>query len=323
MTVKMAGDAYAVFLPLMDRFGASCTPEEFYWAVNDAYHACEAKYYDYLHASMFKWLRPMWMRNFAHAQEKVGLTVLDIGSGTGLVGDFLNNILGARVLSLTCLDPSKSMQAELGKRAANWVFPTKLIEGRIEDLDPSIKFDVITVNSVLHHVVDLSQFCGLITRHMVKDGVFLTAQDPRADSCGDETLGERAQRFAKEKAPILERSRLRLQRLSRTRSSRRLEAEVNRILAERGIVSRSMDLRSIWAVTDVHVPNQVAEIGKGIDLGNLVRWLSGCELLDSYTYQFHGVDWEYLGSRFQADEVRLWEANDGHGALFGSAWVRI
>jgi ubiquinone/menaquinone biosynthesis C-methylase UbiE len=323
MTAKGTGDAYSIFLPLMQRFGASCTPEEFYWAVNDAYHACEAKYYDYLHASMFNWLRPMWARNLAHVPERAGLSALDIGSGTGLVGDFLNEILGARVSSLICLDPSRSMQAELGKRAANWAFPTRLIEGRIDDLNPSTKFDVITVNSVLHHVVDLPYFCKLISTHLAKGGVFLTAQDPRAGSNDDEVLRERTQQFAKEKSPTLERCRLRLRRLSRTRSSRRLETEVNRMLAERGIVARSMDLRSIWAVTDVHVPNQAAEIGRGIDLGKMAQWLPGCELLDSYTYQYHGIDWDYLGSRFQSDELRLWEMQDPHGALFGSVWARM
>ena len=46
--------AYEVLKPLMTRFGARCSPEAFYWNVNQAYHAAESKCYDEIHRDMFE-----------------------------------------------------------------------------------------------------------------------------------------------------------------------------------------------------------------------------------------------------------------------------
>lgn len=86
---------YEPLRPIMRAHGASCTPQEFYWAVNDAFHTVEAKTYDQIHAGMFGGSDPMWTR-LLKCVSGTGWVVLDVGAGTGLVGEHLVRLAPGR-----------------------------------------------------------------------------------------------------------------------------------------------------------------------------------------------------------------------------------
>jgi ubiquinone/menaquinone biosynthesis C-methylase UbiE len=320
--------AYEALRPIMRRFGASCTPREFYWAVNRAYHTVESRQYDVLHAEMFLGLEPVWQRltRWLPAQPQ-RLTVLDIGSGTGLVPEYLNRLCPNRIAKVTALDPCQAMLDEQKSKESRWAFAVERILGDTGALPPDAAFDVVTVNSVLHHIVELREFCSHVTRLLKPGGVLLTAQDAPASATSDPVLSSRMKE-AQQKRKLRRLSPARLghnvgaiwERLFGKPESRMLERGTNRPLLEQKLISRPMDVASIWAVTDFHIPGQVEEIGRGIAIDDLKQWLHPCSPLDTFTYQFWGIARVHLDEDEKRQEQAWFDGNDQHGGLFASAW---
>lgn len=320
-------DTYEALRPVMVRYGASCGAREFYWAVNHAYHTIEARQYDDLHETMFVGLHPIWQSLFTHAAslpEK--LRILDIGAGTGLVGGFAQKYLPGRVASMTMLDPCEAMLEQCRAKAGKLSFPCEFRQGDLSAVRNTERFDVITVNSVLHHIVELPSFFSRVQTLLTPQGWLLTAQDPRAEASSDSHfLTRKKQRRGVPRnvcRGLLTRLvRLVLQAGGRPALSPLARETSNQLLAQK-IIRRPMTMAAIYAVTDFHVPGQPDGIGKGLSLAQMKDWLSGLKLIDDFTYQYHGVPWTDLTAAEQEQEHRWWVARDKHGQLLASAWRR-
>jgi len=102
-----------------------------------------------------------------------------------------------------------------------------------------------------------------------------------------------------------------------------LAVETCRPLLEQGVIARPMDMESIWAVTDFHVPGQPGSIGRGISLENMQAWLGPTfRRTDTFTYQFHGLPWDRLDAQVRAAEEAMLAQSDPHGAVFAAAWLK-
>jgi len=113
--------------------------------------------------------------------------VLDLGAGEGSVTlPFLE--LGAKVVAV---DISKSQLDTLKTRCNNF---GNMLEVRCEDIndtlkDNSEKYDIIVVNSFLHHVPDYLGMIREATMILNPHGQFFSFQDPlRYDSAGKATM---------------------------------------------------------------------------------------------------------------------------------------
>jgi ubiquinone/menaquinone biosynthesis C-methylase UbiE len=318
--------AYEPLREIMRRHGATTSPKEFYWKVNLAFHAAEAEGYDALHQGMFTGSGPMWERLVGHlgvgpAKRKV----LDVGAGTGLVGATLDRLCPERIDRITLLDPSEAMLGRCGDRSRGWRFAAECVRGDLQAV-AGRRFDAITVSSVLHHIVELPEFCRAAVALLEPGGLLLTMQDPRASAAADPTLRERSERAlaARRLRPSLRRA---LRAVARGtlgalgyRRAPPLAQATNRPLLEQGIIRRPLDLQSVWAVTDFHVPGQPGGFGKGIDVESMKGWLAPLVLVDSFTYEFQGLPWDKLTVDERELELELWKREDPHGALFGSVW---
>lgn len=319
-------EPYEALLPIMRKFGAKCKPKEFYWAVNDAYHAAEAEQYESLHLDMFQSLGPVWERMLTLLPcSPPLLQILDIGSGTGLVGDFIQRIAAGRVGGLTLLDPSPKMQELARAKSAGWSFPSRFITGDVEKLDTAERYDVITVNSVLHHVVDLHGFFSKVEKLLVSGGSLMTAHDPRHEAVNDTVFLRRykeARRVRRLGLPRRSLNKLRrlIVHLFQRPSLPQLALSTSEPLLRDKIIAKPMGLPYIWAVTDFHVPGLPGNIGSGINMSDLRSWLQGLELVDSFTYKYHAIDWDELTDDEKTKESGWWRLNDQHGQLFGSVW---
>lgn len=317
-------DAYAGLAGLAQRFGSTLSPKDFYWAVNKAYHAVEAKDYDDLHHDHFEDLGQVWRRlTDALPAQPTQLRIADVGCGTGLVGHMLAKLVPSRVAELSLIDPSAEMLARAQQASAAWPFPVRLAQG----VDPDAAggdFDAVTMNSVMHHVVELPALCGRMAGWVRPGGAFLTAQDPRGDQPPDATLAARKAAFARRRwwDRAVGRARSVWRRLTGQRRADPLARQVSDLLLQAGAISVAMDARSIWAVTDFHVPGQPGGCGVGIPLEQLAHWLAGFSPITSFTYQFHGVKGRHLSPQERAQEQAWWDAGDPHGQLFGTAWRR-
>jgi hypothetical protein len=94
-------------------------------------------------------------------------------------------------------------------------------------------------------------------------------------------------------------------------------------LLEQGVIRRPLDLQSVWAVTDFHVPGQPGGFGKGIDVESMKAWLAPMALVDTFTYEYQGFPWDKLTAEERELERELWTREDPHGALFGSVWQMV
>jgi len=338
------------------RYGSKLPPDQFYWAVNRAYHAAEAPVYRRLHADHWEELEPVWnylLRSALDKWPKSGLNerkirILDVGAGTGLVGDFLSRLCPERVAELVCLDPSREMLDQTKLQARTWPFRTHLVQGLLSSIAGHGLFDVVTVNSVLHHVVEIDRFFCDVAARLKNGGLLLTAQDGVKSSARNAILAERKAETERRRSEQCDRSLSRrvlsgtpigclirkLQpSLARNAAQAKIDMEgifrlshevvnaTNAALVRDGVIQRPMSAEDIWAVTDFHVPSPNG-VGEGFDVSELSCLCDRLHLVSWRTYHYHGVHWFALTQKQRAKERILWETNDPNGMLFCSIWCK-
>ncbi len=351
---KASADPYRPLQALMDACGGTMPSlREFYWEVNRAYHAAEAPVYEQIHLDMVHELPTKWARLVSplSSGEPRSLRWLDVGCGTGLVGSILSGLIGHRIGQAVLLDPSEAMIEQCKRRVSSWGVGACLAVGTIESLAARPSFDLITVNSVLHHVAELDQFCQHVSRMLRPGGYFITCQDPRAKSWSDVVFVSRRSLARSQGAARTLRYRM-LGRLPRTHAltkvvrSLRPRRESLRVLdtatgvaspdappdadaviratndelLRRGVIGRALSPQEVWAVTDFHVPGQPGRFGAGIALTYLTRHLDPLRVEDYFTYNFFGYAGQTLPDYLVPAENTLFQRSDRHGMLFASRW---
>lgn len=321
---------YNKFEAIMVKHGACCSPEEFYWHVNAAFHNAEADNYDDIHIDMFEYSNLVWARLTSHLMKyDKKHRVLDIGSGTGNIGDMLEKYCPLNVKDITLLEPSKAMIQQCNKKRLNWSFPSQIVEGDISLIYNYGKFDLITINSVLHHIVELGDFCSVVQNLLNSDGIVLTAQDPRFEALSDTVLDER---MMKAKMDLLKKLRFKglysrlvsktdeiVCKLTGRAFFPKLAKKTNYQLKHNKVITTDLTMEEIYAITDFHVPG-LARIGSGIGLDQLKIWFDKLELIDYFSFQYQGIEWTCMNKKQRQLETELWQTNDKHGSQFGSAW---
>jgi ubiquinone/menaquinone biosynthesis C-methylase UbiE len=321
-------DLYEALRPLMRRYGATCSAQEFHWAVTQAYETAEAPRRDVQHESLFPGLEPVWhellARAATHPKEK--LRVLDVGAGTGLVGTFMEMHLPGRVASLTMLDPCAAMLEKCRRRAELFSFPCEYRQGDVGELAEEERFDVITINSVLHHTVELPAFFARVRTLLSPHGWFLAADDRRADAVDDLELRTRHQAWCAARRDFGQEGWARLCHFVRDTMGlpdhSPVAWETSNLLLERQIIRRPMPMASIVEVTNFNVPYGRGGVHRGISLAHMKEWLPGLSSVANYTYQHFGAPWSSLSRAEQEQEENWWAARDPHGELLASAWYR-
>lgn len=128
------------------------------------------------HASIRHLYEKLVLRVFESASgQKKCPYILDLGAGDGTATlPFLQ--LGARVLAV---DISERQMEQLRTKCAE--FDDRL-ETRCEDmkkvLDNASRFDIVVMNSVLHHIPDYMSLIKRVSHILADDGVFMSFQDP-------------------------------------------------------------------------------------------------------------------------------------------------
>ncbi|MDD5725929.1 MAG: class I SAM-dependent methyltransferase [Patescibacteria group bacterium] len=154
--------------------------------VNEVYHDVEGDRYEQRHPEIlvdeikrWKLLGEQFIKNNPRP-----LTLLDIGTGTGFVPLQIVEYL-RKGDTLTCSDVSQVMLDAVREKLSGLLMRLgvtesyiKLDNGRIPMSDGSV--DMLTVNSVLHHIQDLDNFFSEVNRVMGKDGIVIITHEPNA-----------------------------------------------------------------------------------------------------------------------------------------------
>jgi len=149
-------------------------------AINRLYHEEEAMVYDQFHPEIFERERKTWdyLASFL-PKHTSGIRILDIGSGTGFVLEVLAGHFGAHDTFILS-DISPGMLERARTKFATYTVPR--IEFVLTDAEhlpfAEKSFDVVTMNSVLHHIPNTKGFLREVKRVLKPNGLCIIAHEP-------------------------------------------------------------------------------------------------------------------------------------------------
>lgn len=149
--------------------------------INEIYHDVENAHYDSRHDEILDFEQVFWQEAAErYLTSEEAITCLDYGTGTGFVPATIAGLLKADD-SLICCDISTEMlrvcEAKLGQMALACKCLFHPIDAdSIPAEDSSV--DVMTVNSVLHHLYDLKSFAAECRRVLKPSGLLIVSHEP-------------------------------------------------------------------------------------------------------------------------------------------------
>jgi len=163
---------------------------DFVIQVNKVFHDVDKNAYESKHPEIFDEEIIRWQTIGEKFLKKRSLTLLDIGTGTGFVHLQIEKFL-KKGDTIICSDISEEIMNVHKKRITNKAIPYEVLflklDGRRIPLDSS-SLDVVTMNSVLHHIPNINQILREINRVLRLGGLLVIAHEPNKSYYGNKTL---------------------------------------------------------------------------------------------------------------------------------------
>lgn len=266
---------------------SACKTDSVIKKVNEVFHDVEAGTYADIHPEIFGYESQSWSELFSWVRSQLQstrpITILDIGTGTGFVPITIAPSLTAEDIFIGT-DLSKGMLIQSERNLEKNTFKKRFVQ--IKDgyeMLPSSSVDVVTINSVLHHIPNLKVLFTEMDRVLKSGGYIIIKHEPNI-------------RFVKNR--IL---RLLYLFLTLLRKKRRFKAQVTDTpihtktiekLEDEGIVFdpplSSFDLQSL---VDIHSPTASGGMSteRGFDPYSLAEtYFDNASLIKCKTYSFFG-----------------------------------
>ncbi len=273
--------------------------------VNEVFHDLEGGDYEQRHPEIFAEEVDRWRRIGERflADHAPGLRVLDFGCGTGFVAMQIGPFLGEGD-RLVCADLSARMLQRCRETVdeAELACPCEYVklDGRTDHWDAG-SFDLITLNSTLHHIPDLGGFLARADRWLAPGGRMIVGHEPNRAFYTNRRLRfwsallgvlvspRRTAGAILRKLRLIDLARLLLRPFGRgLQASRELLDAVNAKLLEDGTLTTPLTNDELTAIVDIHSPTAGGRRpDRGIDLPALVaahlpRW--EVEHFESYNH---------------------------------------
>ncbi len=262
--------------------------EEYVSLINRVYHDIESRSYDSNHPEILNLEVTGWRlitkQVFSAIGRKENRVILDIGTGTGFVVDVMRDLLSHND-TVVFSDISNEMLTICRERFKNAPFQKMFIEGNCANIDlPSDSVDVITVNSVLHHIPNVEKFFVECNRLLKHGGYLVIKHEPNV-------------RFAKSPLSYLYRFLLYLRGLKHNASGRTLKAKpIYSQTLEELQLNEALDItgvteRELHAIVDIHSPTASGSLDpkRGFDPYEFQnRYLKNFSTVSIKTYGFFG-----------------------------------
>ena len=277
--------------------------QDFVAKVNEIYHDVTAETYAKSHPEIFIDEVNRWRRIAKnHLVTEHPVTILDVGTGSGFVpltiGPFLK-----KEDTVICSDISSGMlsmcRKEIAKRQFDCEFRFVRLNGDLTSVIPE-PVDFVTLNSVLHHVANIGEFCSQISDALTEDGRLAIVHEPNNLFVDDLLLWNNyklLQRLENLRAAIFGQLRRKISSTTSKLSSDDDDAQfsknitdtVNQHLLEEGLVKNSLprdEMISLVEIHDIYSPSiDGLHKKRGFNLHKLLqRELSDFELLQFETY---------------------------------------
>jgi ubiquinone/menaquinone biosynthesis C-methylase UbiE len=234
--------------------------------VNEVFHDVEGSAYAGVHPEIFEGETARWD---AIARDEIAprskpLRVLDVGCGTGFVAERIAPVLSADD-TFVCADLSQAMLDACRKTFGNGRFACRFefvkLDGRsLDQADRSC--DVVTMNSVLHHLPDPGATLREIDRVLKPGGCFIVAHEPNRRFYASRGMRTRATLVGMLASPkqtagaVLRRLGVMslVHRIVRRGHHGGVLAEVNRRLLDAKTIERPLTQDELTAIVDVQSP---------------------------------------------------------------------
>lgn len=232
---------------------------------NRIFYEAEAGIYDARHPEIIEGDRGWWdeaVRKYVRPiDQREGLRIVDIGSGTGFVGKVLSSYLCERD-HLICYDLSPAMLSESRQKLNNSSrCRVNFINGEANLLPfCSNSLDLVTINSLLHHLQDCRSLFGEITRLLKKGGYIMIGHEPNKLY-----FASFFRRFAASTYKFLGGGKS---------ITAQLQERINRGLKNRNLISQDLSKEEILKVVEYQSPVEQARCRVGKDKGFAPRELA-------------------------------------------------
>lgn len=150
--------------------------------INELFHDLEGKEYENVHPEIFEQERVRWEHILTTIMPGLPSpkTTLDVGAGTGFVGSLLRRYL-KQGDTMICADISQEMLCCCERTFAHAPegFAFRAVKMRDEYIDlPDASADLVTLNSVLHHIPDPHVFLAEVIRILKPGGFLMVGHEP-------------------------------------------------------------------------------------------------------------------------------------------------
>lgn len=152
--------------------------------VNELFHDLTSQQYARdVETEMVQTEGPRWVDAWKMYVKRSPVAILDIGTGSGFVPLCIGRYLNVQD-RLVCSDVSKSILAIAEKKLAEHSIRSSMEFVKLHTTPPfrlpfgNEEFDVITMNSVLHHLKDTQSFLSEVDRVLAPNGVLMIGHEP-------------------------------------------------------------------------------------------------------------------------------------------------
>ncbi|SRR3989344_786780 len=241
--------------------------------VNELYHDLIGEQYDDSHPEIFKRLPKRWKRLAKQflSNHTQPLTILDLGTGTGFVPLIVSHFL-KKEDTFICSDISEKVLEVAKTQITKRNFPNKFKYVKVKAQVPyKLPFrdrsvDVVTVNSMLHHIKETGNFLKEVDRVLKVGGLVFIAHEPnqyfhqnsllkfqalilRTFLCPRQTITRAARKLGL--MPVLEYFYYRF--TPPKINNHKICREINRILLTERLIEEPIRVQEIKKITDVQV----------------------------------------------------------------------
>jgi len=255
--------------------------------INRIFHEEEAKFYDQRHPEIIQETNN-WI-NFCEIYLKKmtsPIIVLDIGTGTGFVPSILTKYLKTED-KIISTDISQKMLDIAKEKLKNSICRSEFIKMDSEDLslfkDSSI--DLITVNSVLHHLPNYPRFLKETDRILKSSGIICIMHEPNKLFFNNLVLFP----FFRLLSALMSKfGKLRKNKNKKEKNSLLLK-NVNQRMVKEKIIEREIDIKDIQPLVDIWSPTAYSKINKnlGFDIAETKKEIfPDYRLLSLKTYNY-------------------------------------
>lgn len=228
--------------------------------VNELFHDLEGETYDSVHPEIFQNEVDRWDRILGErlSWKNSPMTLLDIGTGTGFVGDRLLPHLRDGDM-LICADISEKMlqltipRLQIAKTGLI-VKPLKMKDETLALPDDSV--DMVMMNSVLHHIPDTRTFLLEINRVLRPDGYLIIGHEPNNRFFRSILLTQfrTMQQMTPKRLAALFLKRIGLYKRVVAAKENPLLKQINKALFDEGLIAEPLTHSDLSALIDVHSP---------------------------------------------------------------------